>query len=492
MKSLLLTTVILVGCVSNDQVMPMSARPVEKAGADELNKMIAEVDTVILSDAKTFEEEELAAEATVEDDEASDSESSVKSPAQSVESRIGSLPDMPIPEPGKIPMELNAKVEEWITYFTGRDRERFQRFLNRGEKYKSTVVEILRDYGVPTELYYLAMIESGYVTNAKSHASAVGIWQFIAGTGKRYGLERNSYVDERIDPIRATMAAATYLRDLNRVFQNWYLAMAAYNAGEGRILQSIMRADTRDFWELVKKRALPRETMDYVPKFLAAAIIGHNPAKFGFTIEKEGNLPDLVQVAVPTPVHLNSVASAIDLSPEELKAYNPHLRQAITPPGKNEYEIWVPRTHSEAALQAQTVLAANKIRNARRVVDESPAAVVSKGFHTVRRGETLASIARKYGTKRSILRQMNGLRSNRVRPGSKLRIQNTETRQEVASVQKYRVKRGDNLAKIATRFGVTIQSLKKANRISRSQGLRVGQVLKIASVGKASNSLPPG
>jgi membrane-bound lytic murein transglycosylase D len=477
--SLIAAAILLTACVSHEQPEIASGPVVAKTGADELNKLIAEVDSEILTDDKTFQEEELSDstnEAVVIESE--------ESAAKSENNANGNVLPLQTNESLKIPMELNSRVEEWITYFTERDRERFQRFLNRGEKYKAQVVEILRDYGVPTELYYLAMIESGFVTEAKSHASAVGIWQFIAGTGKRYGLERNNYLDERIDPLRATMAAAAYLKDLNRVFQSWYLAMAAYNAGEGRILQSIMKSNTRDFWELVKKSALPKETMNYVPKFLAAAIIGHNPGKFGFKIEKEGDLPELVQVAVPSPIKLSAISDVIGVPLDKLKEYNPHLRRSMTPPGKGEYEIWVPSSSAEILAQSQGDLRKNMVqRNSAPAIEEEPVAVVQSDFHQVRRGETLARIARKYGTTTAAVRGLNGLRSNRVRIGTKLRIvpaKLTETL-ALATPTKYRVQRGDNLAKIANKFGVSVLQLKKVNRLRRTRGLRVGQLLKIAA-----------
>ena len=156
-----------------------------------------------------------------------------------------------------IPLEINDKVEKWINYFTKKDRDRFQRFLNRGEKYRKMIQAVLADQGIPTDLYYLAMIESGFSVKARSHASAVGVWQFIRATGRRYGLKIDYYVDERQDPMRSTIAASLYLKDLHLVFNSWYLAMASYNAGESRIMGSIMKQSSRDFWQLVRKNALP-------------------------------------------------------------------------------------------------------------------------------------------------------------------------------------------------------------------------------------------
>jgi membrane-bound lytic murein transglycosylase D len=474
---ILATATILTACVSIDRPETDSTPIVARPGTAELNQLITEVDTEILADEKTFQEEELTN--AVEDGAPLELENPVN---ENLNSATAPVRQVLATEALKIPMELNARVEEWITFFSVKDRERFQRFLNRGEKYKAQIVEILRDNGVPTDLYYLAMIESGFVTEAKSSASAVGIWQFISGTGKRYGLEKNNYFDERVDPLRATMAAASYLKDLNRVFQSWYLAMAAYNAGEGRILQSIMKSDTRDFWEMVKQRSLPKETMDYVPKFLAAAIIGHNPSKFGFTIEKEGELPDLVQLAIPSPVQLSAVSDVIGIPVDLLKEYNPHLRKGMTPPGRAEYEIWVPSTSADVLAESEHRLKNSRVamRTVQPVIEEEPAGVPSN-FHKVHRGETLAKIAKKYGTTKVAIRKLNGMKSNRLAVGSSLRVVPDAPRLAPSVPKKYRVQRGDNLAKIATRFGVTVHQLKKTNRLRRSAGLRVGQQLKIAS-----------
>ena len=183
---------------------------------------------------------------------------------------------------GKLPLEINQEVERWIDFFTVKDRERFQRFLERGEKYKPQIMAALREQGVPPEIYYQAMIESGFATSATSRAKAVGIWQFMRETGRRYGLRVDSYVDERRDPLRSTVAAALYMKDLYNVFHSWYLAVAAYNAGEGRIMNTIMRSKTRDFWEMARRKVLPNETMNYIPKFIAATMIGTDPQKYGF------------------------------------------------------------------------------------------------------------------------------------------------------------------------------------------------------------------
>lgn len=389
----------------------------------------------------------------------------------------------------QIPMEINADVERWIDYFT-RDRERFSRFLERGERYKATIAAVLRDQGIPTEIYYQAMIESGFTTNATSHASAVGIWQFVKGTGARYGLRIDGYVDERRDPLRATIAASLYLKDLYNVFQDWYLAMAAYNAGEGRILGAIMRAKTRDFWTMVKLRALPSETMDYIPKFLAATIIGHNPKKYGFEDLSPETMPSLASVAVPSPIKLSDVAQTTGISLELLKTVNPHIVRGITPPGVATYRIWVPKTDVAAVEGQLERLASLRVRNAKPIAMVPGPADGKPRYHTVQRGETLAKIAGQYGISAAQVRKLNKMRSSKVIRGQKLLLwannaapEAAVAAQAAAAGKKYKVKRGDNLNEIAKRFKTSIDQLKRLNNLKHTT-LYVGQVLRVGGNGK--------
>lgn len=240
-----------------------------------------------------------------------------------------------------------TSVKEWVNYFTTKDRERFARFIERGARYKDLVSSILKAEGVPPEIFYLGVIESGYVTHAKSHASAVGIWQFIKNTGKRYGLRVNRYVDERRDPVRATRAAARYLRDLYEQFNSWELALAAYNAGEGRIAQAIKRGKSRDYWRLSHLGFLPAETQDYVPKFMAAVWIGQHPAQYGFKKTTNQEYPDLVGVEFPSFVTVRSIAKVSRISKDDLELVNPHLSQGVIPPtARSKYVLWVNEEHA--------------------------------------------------------------------------------------------------------------------------------------------------
>lgn len=323
--------------------------------------------------------------------------------------------------PHKVPLEINESVRKWIHHFTVTDRARFQRFLQRGSQYKTLVQETLKKNGVPGELYYLAMIESGYSTHARSHARAVGPWQFIRGTGLRYGLQQNHYLDERKDILRSTTAAANYLKDLYTVFQSWYLAMAGYNAGEGRILGAIIRGNSRDFWELVEKKALPPETRNYVPKVLAATIIGKNPERFGFRVEELPPFPEVESADVWGGVPLSSVAKEIDVPLQTLKRINPQLTRSVTPPHIKNCSIWVPQGKADLVQEALPTLARNRLKLKTRAV-ASRSTRRHRVVHRVRRGEALSLISQRYGVSLSKIKQANRLRTNRIYVGQNLFI----------------------------------------------------------------------
>ncbi len=376
----------------------------------------------------------------------------------------------------KIPLEINAEVERWIEYFTVRVRERMQRFLERGARYQTMISAVLKEQSIPTEIFYQAMIESGFSAHATSSASAVGIWQFMKGTGKRYGLRVDAYADERRDPMRATIAASLYMKDLYNVFQSWYLAMAAYNSGEGRILGAIMRSKTRDFWQMVKMRALPAETMAYIPKFLAATIIGHDPQKYGFDDLRPEMMPTLVAVNVPSPVRLADIAQVSGVPLESLKEYNPHLLRGVTPPGVGSYRIWVPKDQADDAAIWSVKLEASRIKGLKQITSVNENA--QPKTHRVVPGDTLQHIAGMYGITVAQLKKLNNIQSNRLTAGQRLTLWSAEP--QAFSFKRYKVQRGDNLNTIAHRFGVSIDELKKINRLKRTK-IYVGQVLKVGS-----------
>lgn len=331
--------------------------------------------------------------------------------------------------PLQIPMEINRRVSMWIKYFTERQRKMTQRYLERGEALRPHIEAILKESEVPAELYYLAMIESGFVTSAKSRAKAVGVWQFMPGTGKNYGLTVNKTVDERRNWIKATESAAAYLRDLNNVFGSWYLALAAYNAGEHRIVRSIMKGKSRDFWSLAEGDFLPQETMDYVPKFLAAQIVGKNYERLGFkvTLEEEDRWDPWETVAVPSGSRLSDLAKVTGVSLELLKKWNRDLLKGVTPYAKTgTVDIYVPKTEVAKFDAAKEQIAKLKQyesdRGQRLYTGSSLGGDKAYGFYVVRRGDNLSNISKRTGTSPRTLMKINGLRKGKIHPGQRLKF----------------------------------------------------------------------
>ncbi len=242
-----------------------------------------------------------------------------------------------------IPIESNASVRKWMNFFTREDRNRFERFMIRGGRYRILVQDLLEENGVPPEMFYLGMIESGYASRARSGARAVGIWQFMPATARRYGLKVNREVDERLDVMRSTRAAARYLRDLKDEFGSWYMAMAAYNCGEGRVRRAVRRHHTKDFWTLQRRRALPAETSDYVPKFQAAMKIARNPGAYGFSRVTHYEFPEVRLVKIRAQLDLEEIARRHKVSAADLRALNPNLLNERTPRLASGYGVWVPK-----------------------------------------------------------------------------------------------------------------------------------------------------
>ncbi|MBI2602298.1 MAG: transglycosylase SLT domain-containing protein [Deltaproteobacteria bacterium] len=303
-------------------------------------------------------------------------------------------------------------VRKWINYYTTRGRNEFQDYLRRGEAFKNYIGKILKRYELPTYFYYLAMIESGFKISAHSKANAVGFWQFIGPTATRYGLRINPYIDERRDPMRATIAAANYLRDLKNVFNSWFLAMAAYNAGESRVMNLIMNAGTRDYWQLCDRNILPRETRGYVPRFLAAVILGENPEKYGFLPVETAEHPKMLAVRVPSPVRLDKIAAKAGITLAKLRQYNPHIRRNYTPPSYRFYRIWVPEGASVDPSIVELATAPIQTLVPRQV----------KKDYRVRHGDSLSSVARKFRMSIRKLKTLNELKTTMIYVGQVLRV----------------------------------------------------------------------
>jgi membrane-bound lytic murein transglycosylase D len=241
----------------------------------------------------------------------------------------------------QIPVETNREIQRWIHFYTRKDRERFARFMKRGALYKTLIQDILIEHRVPGEMYYLAMIESGFARRARSSAKAVGVWQFMPATARLYGLRVDREVDERLDLIRSTRAAARYLKDLKQEFGSWYLAMAAYNCGLGRMRRAVNRHQTRNFWRLARRDAIPDETANYIPKFQAAMIIARSPERYGFARNNLYDFPEVRRVRIAGRTQLREIARRHRVSITSIVSLNPHLLRGRTP--RTSYEVWIPR-----------------------------------------------------------------------------------------------------------------------------------------------------
>ena len=277
---------------------------------------------------------------------------------------------------GHMPLVMNSRVERAISFFQTDGRQSFERWLVRYPFYESVIKEILDQHELPEELIYHAMVESGLNPRAYSRAHAAGMWQFINSTAKIYGLDRTWWVDERRDPIRATDAAAKYLKDLYIEFDDWYLALAAYNAGAGRINRAIRLHQTRDFWSL---NSLPKETKNHVPTVLATAIIATDPLEYGFE-EPTGSPFNYDQVTVEKSADLAVLAKCAGIKLSELREYNPELRQHATPPDES-YDLKIPAGTRETFLAAFTSL------------NDEQRFVPQYMVHVVQRGNNLSWIA---------------------------------------------------------------------------------------------------
>jgi membrane-bound lytic murein transglycosylase D len=360
--------------------------------------------------------------------EAPDSPSEINKIIEETNSVLSETPAEAEKVPLQIPIEINRRVQMWIKYFTERQHDMTTRYLERGEPLRPHIEDILKASEVPPELYYLAMIESGFVTHAKSRAKAVGVWQFVKGTGKNYRMVINNSVDERRNWIKATEAAANYLKDLNNVFGNWYLALAAYNSGEHRIVRSIMKGKTRDFWVLAERGLLPQETMDYVPKFLAAQIVGRNYKRLGFqlNIGPEDQWAPWETVNVPSGAKLADLAKKTGVSLEVLKRWNRDLLQGVTPFSKTgTVDIYVPKTEVAKFEAAKEQIAQMKVYHSKRERQQLASHAIdadhSYDFYVVRRGDNLANISKHIGISARTLMKINGLRRGRIHPGQRLK-----------------------------------------------------------------------
>ena len=397
-------------------------------------------------------------------------------------------PDIPIP--------LNRRVLSYVELFQGRLHEFIEDGMRRGSKYLPMIQSVFRAEGLPLDLAYVPLVESAFKPNALSRVKAKGVWQFMAGTAVENGLRRDWYIDERSDPEKATVAAAKYLRTLRNLFDgDWHLALASYNGGPGRMQRAIRSARIDDFWKLSERpRLLPRETREYVPMILAAIVIARNPAQYGFEFEAE-HPPSYDRVTLPKPVDLRRVAEWTDTSIDQIQALNPELRRWTTPVRDTKYELKVPVGTSDVVLS--------------RLAQAPDVDVATLKYYTVKRGETLATVARKLSVSKADLAEANYLRpSARLIAGQKLMVPREATVLMAARADRgvpvadarrtvdeagqladatssnrvksvYQVKRGDTLVSVARLFQTTVASIKSWNPRLASDRLTTGQRLTV-------------
>ncbi|SET27310.1 LysM peptidoglycan-binding domain-containing protein [Stigmatella erecta] len=415
-----------------------------------------------------------------------------------------------------IPVEMQPLVAQYIQFFQGPGRKWFRKWVSRSTRYLPIMQPILEEKGLPRDTVYLAMIESGFSAHAYSWAHAAGPWQFISSTGKQYGLRQDFWVDERRDPIKATHAAAAYLKQLHRELGHWYLAWAGYNTGGGRVRRLMERHGTSDFWTLSEGRGFAQETKHYVPKLIAAALIAKHPAAFGFREEEFEYEPPLAYDEVPLvdATDLDAVARAAGVPVKDVYDLNPELKRWCTPPAseKAPYLLRLPQGTGPKFAENFKALAPNERLTFR--------------IHKIRRGDTLSRIAQAYGSAPEAILQFNRLKNARaLRVNGELAIPVPGGRGSVTALERhvvqarrsgvkalrpeeeipagtpsapvatgpiktevingrtrvtYGVQSGDNLWAIAQRFHVTVEDLRAWNELPRrKRGLQVGTLIQV-------------
>lgn len=393
-----------------------------------------------------------------------------------------------------VPLPHNEYVQQYIDIYAKR-KDMFGKMLGLSSYYFPIFEKALKDYNIPQEIKYLTIVESQMNPHAVSKVGATGIWQFMFGTGKAYGLKMDNFVDERKDPVQASYAAAAYFRDAYEELGDWLLAIAAYNCGKGNVNRAIDKAGSRDFWEI--RQFLPKETRNYVPAFIAAVYVMNYSNKHQITeqISKLFLKTDTMQVN--HFVSLSALAKVLNIEDESLFALNPSYKKKIVN-GTSDLpkRLILPKIKGADLAGLYDVLNNNELDNQMQVIQAStddvrelrkmkPAAAVTSTavlYHKVAPGQSLYSVADKYGVEVQDLKVWNALKSKTIVPGQKLKIY-TENHVKIkapVSFLSYKVKRGDTLSEIAEKFdGATVQSIKRDNNLAKA-GLQTGMVLKIS------------
>src|SRR5438552_5669876 len=366
-----------------------------------------------------------------------------------------------------LPLMMTDQVAGYITYFSNRGRGTFERAFARSGRYRNTMLPILKEEGVPQDLIYLAQAESGFHPLAVSRVGARGIWQFMASRARGYGLSHNMYVDDRQDPEKSTRAAARHLKDLYNQFGDWYLAMAAYNSGPGRVQAAVKRTGYADFWELYRRNVLPKETRNYVPIIIAVTIMTKNLSQYGFDDVSMDEPAKFDSVSINYPVDLRLVAQCVGATQADLQDLNPSLLR-LTTPRDGKFELHLP---AGTKHQYQTAIAA--IPSDKRLWWR---------YHTVHSGDTLASLSHTYRIPVKSIAQANHLDGNELEADAKVIIpiapgkHVSDTATYARRITRYRVHSGDTVQSVAENFGISPQMLRRWNGL-RGDSLRGRRVL---------------
>ncbi len=393
--------------------------------------------------------------------------------------RIDTIP-LPVLEPTEprtgctapVVTVMNDRVQKWLDYFQGRGRKDMERWLSRAPRYRPMIDRMLEEEGLPPELFYLAIVESGLNPNAYSSAHAAGMWQFISSRARMNGLRVDWWIDERRDPEKATRAACAYLKELHERFGSWELALAGYNSGEGRVERAQRkRPSCPDYWCL----DLPRETENFVPKFMAVVLIGINPSKYGFEIPTPGTALSYDTIEITDAVDLQVIADATGIGYDDIKKLNPALRRWCTPPSSSATTVRVPTGTGRQCLAA--------------IDSIPPEDRVTWRRHRVTTGETLSGIAKAYGTSVSAITSVNDIRNqHRIRTGSHIVIpvgpgaDSASAYADLSLTSNYRVRRGDTVSSIARRHGKSTRDVLRWNGLAWNSRIYPGDVITIRNM----------
>lgn len=374
------------------------------------------------------------------------------------------------------PVVVNKQVDMYLDLFQNRQRKQFKRWLARSTKYRPMMEKELADAGLPLDLVYLSMIESGFYQRAYSKSRAVGLWQFMLATGRQYHLKVDKYVDERRDAEKSTKAAVKYLSDLYKEFGDWHLAVAAYNGGPGKVRGGLRRHKVDNFWDLASRKHLKLETKRYVPKLIAAIIIAKDPEKYGFSNISYQDPLHYDTLKVGPGMSLDAVALISKSTSKIIKQLNQELRQSRTPLNRSSYTVYIPWSSATLARKNMT-----RIHS-----------IVSTGFktHKIKKGESLSKICKRYGVNKTTILKVNNLHSGKLAAGQNLRIPYSSvsyqllpvgTNNAMAAYREnlilHRIKPGETVSKIAFKYHVPPEMIVEWNGLQSVHKIRAGQQL---------------